>query len=95
MDQVTSKFGQWGKAGDPVVVVVSNLDKTNLAGFTMEINCAGVTIDSLSPTRGKVGDVVTINGSGFGAANGTRSVTFNGVTATSVMYVDDTQLRAT
>ena len=95
MDQVTSKFGLWGKAGDPVVVVISNLDKTNLAGFSMEINCAGLTIDSLTPVRGKVGDVVTINGSGFGGASDVRKVTFNGVTATAVTWVSDSQLRAT
>jgi YD repeat-containing protein len=40
------------------------------------------SISSLSPVAGPIGTSVTINGSAFGATQGTSTVTFNGVTAT-------------
>ena len=92
----TNRFTGFGRsASDRAEILVANLDPTSNRSFTLEISCGGVKIDSLSPNRGKTGDVVTINGSGFGTANAQRRVTFNGVSSTSVTYVSDTQLRAT
>jgi hypothetical protein len=42
---------------------------------------AAPSITSLNPTSGVVGTSVTINGTNFGATQGTSSVTFNGATA--------------
>ena len=91
----TARFPLWGKAGDPLVVIFSNIDRTTRGNLLLEINCGGPHIDSLAPNRGKATDVVTINGSGFGAAADARTVTFNSVAATAVTRVSDTQLRAT
>jgi YD repeat-containing protein len=49
---------------------------------TVPTPAAGSTITSLSSTIGVPGQAVTINGSGFGATQGTGAVTFNGVPAT-------------
>ena len=95
MNQTTTRFPLWGKAGDPIVVVMSNVDGTTSGNIVADINCAGVTIDSLSPSSGKIGDVITINGSGFGSQSDSRTVKFNGVAATLVTWVSDTQLRVT
>lgn len=38
-------------------------------------------VQSLSPSAGRVGDAVIINGANFGPTQGTSTVTFNGVTA--------------
>lgn len=43
-------------------------------------------ISSLSPTTGPVGTSVTINGTGFGASQGTSTVTFNGAAATPTSW---------
>jgi|GEM_PF-2263648 len=43
-------------------------------------------ITSLSPSIGPVGTVVTIAGSGFGASQGTSTVTFNGIPATPTTW---------
>jgi hypothetical protein len=40
-----------------------------------------LTIVSLSPQQGKIGTIVVISGSGFGASKGTSTVSFNGVPA--------------
>lgn len=40
-----------------------------------------VTVDSLSPSRGRTGDVVTLAGTGFSAAAGRNSVTVDGLAA--------------
>ncbi len=42
------------------------------------------TISSLSPTSGAPGVAVTINGSNFGASQGTSTVTFNGTPITTI-----------
>ena len=52
------------------------------------------TVSSLSPTSGAVGALVTINGTGFQATQGTSTVTFNGVSATPTSW-NDTQIKAT
>ncbi|MBK9607927.1 MAG: IPT/TIG domain-containing protein [Betaproteobacteria bacterium] len=86
----TNKFTLFGQqAGDQVVILVSHLDPGAAGRFVFEISCAGVTIDSISPVKGPVDLSVTINGSGFGTAADTRSVTFNGVKATTVTWSSD------
>jgi YD repeat-containing protein len=55
------------------------------AGGTTTVNMAlspPPAITSLSPTSGPVGASVTVNGSNFGASQGTSNLTFNGVAAT-------------
>ena len=92
----TNKFAGFGKsATDSVTLLIANVDPQNSSRFTLEVTCGGIKIDSLAPVRGKIGDVVTINGSGFGGASDVRKVTFNGVIATAVTWVSDSQLRAT
>jgi hypothetical protein len=52
----------------------------------------GPTISSLSPTSGPVGTPVTIDGSNFGATQGSSTVKFNGVTAADATSWSDTQI---
>jgi len=59
----------------PVVVTVAGL-VSNSFGFNV-----GPGITSLDPILGAPGALVTISGSGFGATQGTSTVTFNGVPA--------------
>ncbi len=59
----------------PIVVTVNGL-ASNLFPFTVS---PGIT--SLSPAAGPVGTSVTINGSSFGATQGSSTVTFNSVPA--------------
>ena len=49
---------------------------SNTLSFTVQ-----PVILSLSATQGRVGDSITISGSGFGSTKGTNSVSFNGVQA--------------
>lgn len=91
-----NKFTGFGKvANEQIVIVVANLNPAAAGAFDLEIGCAGVAIDSISPVKGPVGTVVTINGSGFGTSADTRSVTFNGVAATAVTFSSDTRATAT
>jgi YD repeat-containing protein len=50
--------------------------------YTVRITLSSVQVTSVSPPAAVVGSTVTITGSGFGAAQGASTVTFNGVTAT-------------
>jgi len=59
----------------PVIVTVAGLP-SNSFSFTV-----GPGITSLNPTSGAAGTSVTISGSGFGATQGSSTVTFNGVPA--------------
>ncbi|MFH1453042.1 MAG: IPT/TIG domain-containing protein [Armatimonadota bacterium] len=52
-------------------------------------------IDSISPSSGTIGTSVTINGGNFGSSQGTSTVTFNGVTATSISSWGNTQITCT
>jgi hypothetical protein len=60
------------------VVVTANGAPSNGINFTVISN---LSITSLSPASGVVGATVTITGSGFGANQGSSTVTFNGVSA--------------
>ena len=61
-----------------VTVTVNTVGSNTDQVFTM----FNPVITSLSPTSGAVGTSVTINGSGFGATQGTSTVKLNGATAT-------------
>ena len=91
----SNKFAGFGKqAGDQVVIVMANLDPANAGAFTYEISCGSLNIDSIAPTKGPADTLVTINGTGFGTATDTRAVYFNGLKATTVTFVSDTQATA-
>jgi uncharacterized protein YjdB len=65
-------------AGSGSVVVTVDSVASNASSFTVVPN-----ILSLSATSGAVGTPVTISGTGFGSAEGSSTVTFNGVNATA------------
>lgn len=53
---------------------------------------AGPAVESVTPESGGVGMLVTIKGTGFGASQGSSTVTFNGITATPTSW-SDTQIQ--
>ncbi len=73
-----------------VSVVVNGVTSNQNVVFTMP----SPAVTGLSPTSGSVGTQVQINGSGFGATQGTSTVTFNGTNAAIVSW-SDTQVVAT
>ncbi len=48
----------------------------------------GLTITSISPTKGPAGTTVVITGTGFGLSQGSSAVTFGGITATVTAWSD-------
>lgn len=52
---------------------------------------SGPVINAISPARGPVDTAVSISGSGFGTTADTRSVTFSGLKAGSVVWKSDTE----
>jgi glucose/arabinose dehydrogenase len=62
--------------------------------FTFTIT-AGPTVTLLSPPSGPVGTSVTITGTNFGATQGTSTVKFNGMAATSIASWSATSIMAT
>lgn len=66
--------------------ILSNQDQI----FTMP----NPIVSSLAPSSAPVGTVVQINGSGFGASQGTSTVQFNGVNATATVW-NDSSITAT
>lgn len=64
-----------------VAVTRSDTKVTNGVGFDVI-----PTISSITPLRRKVGEALTINGSGFGAARGTSTLHFNGGAVDAVTY---------
>ena len=87
----TATIGSWGATsivatvptgattGNVVVTVGSNA--SNGISFTV---VSAPSITSLSPTTGAVGASVTIMGTSFGSTQGTGTVKFNGMTATTI-----------
>ncbi len=67
------------------VIVTVNGSASNGIFFTVMVP---PTITALSPTFGEVGTPVTITGANFGAAQGSSTVTFNGVAATATSWVN-------
>ena len=74
----------------PVVVTVAGLVSNGVA-FTV---IPPPVITSVNPASGPVGQVVTISGTGFGAAQGSGAVAFNGLASTSIMSWTDTAITA-
>jgi RHS repeat-associated protein len=72
-----------GAQSGPVQVVTNGGPSNTNVLFTL-----APTVTNLSPSQGPVGTVVTINGYGFGASQGTGSVTFNGVAASPSSWMD-------
>ena len=54
----------------------------------------GPELTSIAPASGRVASAVTLNGTGFGSAQGSGSVTFNGVAAQPITW-SDTQITTT
>ena len=72
------------------------INKNNVTGetFSAEINLvAAPKITSISPSQGKAGDQVTINGSGFGSEQQESKVFFGTLQATDINSWSDTQIK--
>ena len=69
------------------VAVAVNGQVSNFIQFTVST----LNVTALSPTSGPVGTSVTISGAGFGATQGSSTVTFNGTLATPSSW-SDTQI---
>ncbi|MGD0280779.1 MAG: 6-bladed beta-propeller [Dissulfurispiraceae bacterium] len=65
---------------------------TGYANVNITITPPQLSISSLYPASGSVGDQVTITGSGFGTTQGGSTVSFNGTAATTVYSWSDTQI---
>jgi IPT/TIG domain len=79
-----------GATTGPITVTTPG-GQASSAPATFTVTAPAPTISSFSPTRGRVGQSVTINGTNF---TGATSVAFNG-TAASFTVVSSTQIRAT
>ncbi len=64
----------------------NNAAVSNDLTFTTAADTSAPTVTSLSPTSGVIGTPVTIMGANFGAAQGTSTVTFNGIAATPTSW---------
>jgi YD repeat-containing protein len=71
-----------GATTGPVVVTVGG-QSSNGSAFTV---IPPPTVSSLNPSSGGIGQAVTINGTGFGATQGTSTITFNGTTASATTW---------
>jgi RHS repeat-associated protein len=78
-------------ATGPVQVVASNGEGSNYINYTVP----NLMVTRLSPGQGPVGTSVTITGTGFGASQGTSTVTFKDQPAASISSWSDTQILAT
>ena len=72
------------------IVVTVNTLASNTAGFTV----TGPQITSLTPNSGPVGTPVTIAGTNFGSTQGSSSVKFNSIPATTVTTWSNTSIVA-
>ncbi len=79
-----------GATSGNVVVHVGGVDSNGKA-FTV---LSAPNISSLSPTSGRVGTTVTITGANFGSAQGTSTVKFNGIIATTITSWSATSIKA-
>ncbi|MCY3758667.1 MAG: IPT/TIG domain-containing protein, partial [Acidobacteria bacterium] len=80
-----------GATTGPVVVTVGTQSSAGVT-FTVTETPTGPTIDKLEPDSGPVGTEVKIKGLNFGETQG--SVTFNGVSASSIAGWNDKKVRA-
>jgi IPT/TIG domain len=77
-----------GATTGSIVVTTAGGQATSGTSFTVNTP-SGLTVTNLSPSSGPVGTSVTITGTGFGASQGTSTVTFNGVAATPTSWADN------
>jgi RHS repeat-associated protein len=61
----------------------------------VNLTIVGPTVMSVSPTSGPVGSVIQVNGTHFGATQGSSTITFNGVSPTSISSWSNSQIVAT
>ncbi|HEY6251648.1 MAG TPA: IPT/TIG domain-containing protein, partial [Candidatus Angelobacter sp.] len=80
-----------GAANGPIRVTEGGVGAQSSVYFTP----GTVNIASLSPTAGPTGTQVTVTGSGFGSTQGSSTITFNGVAASSITGWTDSQIVAT
>jgi RHS repeat-associated protein len=80
-----------GAVSGPIQVSEGGVASNSNISFAV----ASLEITSVSPPAGAVGTQVTVNGSGFGATQGTSTLAFNGTTATSISSWTDAQIVAT
>jgi len=73
-----------GATTGAVKVVAGGVASNTTVGFTV----GGVAVNSVSPASGSPGAPVQINGSGFGATQGTSTVQFNGQLGTVTSWSD-------
>jgi hypothetical protein len=80
---ITGTLSSTSSGSYTVTATVSDGSLTNSKTFTWTVTdvASAPTITSLSPTSGPVGTAVTINGSNFGATQGSSVVRFNGTAA--------------
>lgn len=75
----------------PSAATTGNVTVTTAGGTSNGVSftvSSAPQISSLSPSAGVVGTTVTINGSNFGATQGTSSIAFNGVAATPTNWTN-------
>jgi YD repeat-containing protein len=80
--------GMGVSSGATTVLATATFDNVSI---TLGGSLANPVVTSLSPSTGAPGTPVTVSGSGFGATQGSSSVTFNGATA-AVTSWSDTQI---
>ncbi len=71
-----------GASTGPVIVTVNGVSSNGIY-FTV---LSRPNIVSLSPNSGPIGNLVTISGSNFGATQGTSTIAFNGIYATTTSW---------
>lgn len=91
--EFTDKYSFDVAPGSGYVLVVANSNDAapylTMTHLKIKLE-GGPSIDSISPVKGPVDTLVTINGSGFGTSTDTRAVYFNGVKAATVTWTSDT-----
>jgi hypothetical protein len=87
--QIVATVPSGGSTGGVWVSV--NSQGSNLANYTVPNH----VISSVSPTNGPVTTQVTVNGTGFGASQGSSVLTFNGQPPASISSWSNTQIVAT
>ena len=80
-----------GATSGGLKVIVGGVTSNTNVNFTS----GSVIVGSVAPSAGPIGTQVTVNGSGFGATQGTSTISFNNTAATSISSWTDTQIVAT
>jgi RHS repeat-associated protein len=64
------------------------------SGATAAFFVSNLFANAVSPAAGPIGTQVTVTGNGFGSSQGTSTITFNNIAATSILSWTDTQIVA-